>query len=360
VRRRVATEDEDNGLAPLGSMLVKVGTLDGAGEPTSDTGKPVPYSARPAAAAPSWGRVLATTIKLWVRRRWRVLAAVVVAAAVAVTALAFSGAFTATAVPAAPAHPAGKGASQGASSPVATAPTTEAAAWVASQVSGDTIIACDAAVCTALQARGVSAGRLMPLKPGSPDPHGAAVVVSSSSASAVSQYAPAMMASFGSGDAQVDVRAAEPGGAGAYQSALRSDLAARVSAGSQLLGNNRIKFTAQDAAQLRAGEVDARMLATLAALSSQHSFSVIAFGDAAPGTATLYREVTITSTAATNAAADLAADLALVNAQVQPYLPAYAAIVHVPAGQAALRVEFAEPSPLGLLTAVLDEARIAS
>lgn len=354
MRRRVATEDEDNGLAPLGSMLVKVGTLDGAGEPTSDTGKPVPYSARPAAAAPSWGRVLATTIKLWVRRRSRVLAAVVVAAAVAVTALAFSGA--STAVPAAPAHPAGKGASQGASSPVATAPTTEAAAWVASQVSGDTIIACDAAVCTALQARGVSAGRLMPLKPGSPDPHGAAVVVSSSSASAVSQYAPAMMASFGSGDAQVDVRAAEPGGAGAYQSALRSDLAARVSAGSQLLGNNRIKFTAQDAAQLRAGEVDARTLATLAALSSQHSFSVIAFGDAAPGTATLYREVTITSTAATNAAADLA----LVNAQVQPYLPAYAAIVRMPAGQAALRVEFAEPSPLGLLTAVLDEARIAS
>ena len=356
----MATEDEDNGLAPLGSMLVKVGTLDGAGEPTSDTGKPVPDSVRPAASAPSWGRVLATTLKLWVRRRWRVVAAAVIAAAVAVTALAFSGAFSATAVPAAQAHPAGKAPSHGASSPVATAPSTEAAAWVASQVSGDAIIACDPAVCAALQARGVSAGRLMPLQPGSPDPHGAAVVVTSSSSSAVSQYAPAVMASFGSGDAQIDVRAAEPGGAGAYQSALRSDLAARVSAGSQLLSNNRIKFTAQDAAQLRAGEVDARLLATLAALSSQHSFSVIAFGDAAPGTATLYREVTITSTAATNAAADLAADLALVKAQVQPYLPTYAAIVRTPAGQAALSVEFAEPSPLGLLTAVLDEARIAS
>ena len=46
--------------------------------------------------------------------------------------------------------------------------------------------------------------------------------------------------------------------------------------------------------QLRAGEVDARVLATLAALSSQHSFTVTAFGDAAPGAATLYREVTIT------------------------------------------------------------------
>ncbi len=360
MRRRVATEDEDNGLAPLGSMLVKVGTLDGAGEPTSDTGKPVPDSARPAAAAPSWGRVLATTIELWVRRRWQVIAAVVVAAAVAVTALAVGGAFSATTVPAARAHPAGKVASQGASSPVTTTPKTEAAAWVASQVSGNAIIACDPAVCAALQARGVSAGRLIPLNPGSPDPHGAAVVVTSSSSPAVSQYAPAVMAGFGSGNAQIEVRAAEPGGPGAYQSALRSDLAARVSAGSQLLKNNRIKFTAQDAAQLRAGEVDARMLAALAALSSQHSFSVIAFGDAAPGTATLYRGVTITSTAATNAAADLTADLALVKAQVQPYLPAYAALVRTPAGQAALRVEFAEPSPLGLLTAVLDEARIAS
>ena len=360
MRRRVATEDEGNGLAPLGSMLVKVGTLDGAGEPTSDTGKPVPDSARPAAAAPSWGRVLATTIELWVRRRWQVIAAVVVAAAVAVTALAVGGAFSATTVPAARAHPAGKAASQGASSPVTTTPKTEAAAWVASQVSGNAIIACDPAVCAALQARGVSAGRLIPLNPGSPDPHGAAVVVTSSSSPAVSQYAPAVMAGFGSGNAQIEVRAAEPGGAGAYQSALRSDLAARVSAGSQLLKNNRIKFTAQDAAQLRAGEVDARMLAALAALSSQHSFSVIAFGDAAPGTATLYRGVTITSTAATNTAADLAADLALVKAQVQPYLPAYAALVRTPAGQAALRVEFAEPSPLGLLTAVLDEARIAS
>jgi hypothetical protein len=347
-------------------MLVKVGTLDGAGEPTSGTGKPSRDPARPAAAAPPWGRVLATTIKLWVLRHWRVAAAVTVAAVVAVTALAFSGAFSATSAPAARARPAGRAASDGASSPAATAPKTAAAAaaaaatWTASQVSGDAIIACDPADCGALQVAGVSEARLMPLKPGSPDLQGAAVVVTSSVSPAVSQYAPAVIASFGSGDARVDVRAAEPGGAGAYQSALRSDLAARVSAGSQLLRNNRIKFTAQDAARLRAGEVDARVLATLAALSSQHFFSVVAFGDAAPGAATLYREVTITSNAATNAAADLAAGLALVKAQVQPYLPAYAAIVHMPAGHAGLSVEFAEPGPLGLLTAVLDAARITS
>ena len=64
--------------------------------------------------------------------------------------------------------------------------------------------------------------------------------------------------------------------------------------------------------------------------------------------AVLYREVTITG-----GRADLAAALALVKAQVPPYLPAQAAIVHG-RGPAALSIEFAAPSPLGLLTAVLD------
>jgi hypothetical protein len=349
---------EDDGLAPPGSMLVKLGTLDGADEPASDTRKPIPDSPRPAASAPSWGRVLGTTLKLWVLRHGRVIAAVVIAAAVAVTALVFSGALSTTARPATRPQPAAKAPSPAASSPAVTTPQTEAAAWIASQVSGDAIIACDPTACAALQAQGVGAGRLMPLTAHSPDPQGAAVVVTSSASPAVSQYAPAVMASFGSGEAQIDVRAAEPGGAATYQSALRSDLAARVSAGSQLLRNSQIKFTAQDAAQLRAGEVDARVLATLAALSSQHSVSVIAFSDAAPGAAALYREVTVISDAASNTGADLAADLGLVKAQVQPYLPAYAAIVHVPAGQDALSLEFTEPSPLGLLSAVLDTIQI--
>ena len=197
----------------------------------------------------------------------------------------------------------------------------------------------------------------MPLKAGSPDPQGAALVMTS--APALSQNAPDVIASFGSGDSRLYVQAAEPACAAAYQSALRSDLAARVSAGSQLLRNKQITFTAQDAVALRAGEVDTRVLATLAALSSQHSFTVAGFGDASPGAAVLYREVTITDDSAVTATAGLTADLALVNAQVQPYLPAHAAISHPAAGPAALNIEYTAPSPLGLLTAVLDGARSA-
>ena len=39
-----------------------------------------------------------------------------------------------------------------------------------------------------------------------------------------------------------------------------------------------------------------------------------------------------------------------------PFLPTQAAIMHLAAGPAALSIEYAAPSPLGLLTAVLDVA----
>ncbi|MGH3288249.1 MAG: hypothetical protein ACRDPD_26800, partial [Streptosporangiaceae bacterium] len=250
----------------------------------------------------------------------------------------------ATARPSA-AHPSAAPPAIAAPSPVQAA----AAAWIASQLSSGAIIGCDPAMCTALRARGVTAARLMPLKPGAPDPHGATVVVTSDPAA--TQYAPAVLASFGSGATLIDVRATEPGGAAAYQSALRADQTARMSAGSQLLRNNRIHFTAADAAQLRAGQVDARLLATLAALSSQYSLSVTAFGDASPGVAALFREATITA-----AGKNLTAALALLNAQVPPFRPAQAALMHLATGPVALNVEYAAPSPLGLLTAVLDVA----
>jgi len=334
-------------------MLVKVGNPDGAAGPDGDSVRPVPDSAgpdsaRPASTEPSWGQVLATTIRLWVARRWRVLAAVVTAAAVAVVALAFSGVFSTSGTPASKSQPTTKaGVPQ-----AAMTPQDQAAAWVASQVTSNAIIGCDPAACTALEAHGVGAGRLMTLAAGSASPQGASVVVTSSAAAG--QYAPAVVASFGSGGSRIEVRAVEPGGPAAYQAALKSDLAARVSAGTQLLKNPRITFTAQDAAQLQAGQVDSRVLATLAALSSQRSFTVTAFGDAAPGADVLYREVTIISGSTASEEAELTADLQLVNAQVQPYLPASAAIARPAASPAALSIGFAAPSPLGLLTATLD------
>jgi hypothetical protein len=234
-----------------------------------------------------------------------------------------------------------------------------AAAWIATQVSAATIIACDPAMCAALQAAGVNASRLTQVPVGTADPGEAEILVTSPPPSRLAgRYAVALIASFGSGTTRIDVRATEPGGAAAYAAALRADLAARKSAGTELLRNWRIAFTAQDARQLRAGQVDSRLLATLAALASKYPIRVDAFGDAAPGVtvpdaALPLRGITITIVGGQNRTAWLAAALALVRSQSAPYQPAHAAIVYPAATQAALDVEFAAPTPLGLFTAVL-------
>ena len=312
---------------------------------------------RPATSAlsePSWGRVLATTVKLWLLRRptaRRWLAGVFLAlAVVAVAVLQVSGVFAQTARPAgrvrAPADT-GHG--------MALAAQAEAVAWIAGQVSNAAMVGCYPVMCTALQAQGVPAGRLVPLQPGSADPPRAQVVVTSASAGRqlAARYAPALIASFGSGGSRIEVRATEPGGAAAYLAALRPDLAARKSAGAQLLRNRHLLFTPPGAAQLLAGQVDSRLLATLAAVSSQYQFRVIAFSDAAPGARVPFRQMTVSGDRTT----DLAAALAMMRAQNPPYLPAHAAIVRLDTGQTALSTEFAAPSPLGLLTAVLTAQR---
>jgi len=343
-------------------------------------------------AEPSWGRVLATTVDLWVSRRlgraasfvrprrsgrrsekrvgrrpwtgrrwrlgfWKLLTALVAAAAV-VAALQIAGVFSRTASPVVRSPSAQPGGTRAVSARPAAVTQAEAGAWIAGQVSDNAIVGCSPAMCAALQADGVSASQLVSLGPGLGGALAADVIVTSPSVGKelVDKYAPGLIASFGSGASRIEVRAVARGGAAAFEAAMRSDFTARKSAGTELLQNQNIKFTASDAARLRAGEVDSRLLATLATLSSLYEFRVTSFGDAAPGAQLLFRDVTITSYRKGSGAADLSAALALVNEQSRPYLPAYSAIVRLQTGQSALRVEFAEPSPLGLLTtAVTDE-----
>ena len=314
---------------------------------------------RPAREAePSWGRVLVNTVKLPVlrqlraagllrrrgsgSRRWRFAVLVLALAGAAVTVLWLAGGLTS-----APSRAARVPAAGGGPPSEAAGAQARAAAWIAGQVSGNAIVACDPAMCVALQEQGVAAGRLMPLRSAAASPLGASVLVTTPSADGqqADRYAPGLIASFGSGDGRVEVRVIEPGGAAAYRAALRADLAARTAAGAQLLQNPHIRFTGPGVAQLRAGEVDTRLLATLAVLASQYSFGVTGFGDAAPGAPVLFRQVSIAGIGRGRLAA-----LAMVRAQNPPYLPAHAGV----AGQTGLSIEFAAPSPLGLLSPVLD------
>ena len=351
----VSVGREDRDAAPSRNVLLDAGALT---RPTGPVRRPATQ------AEPSWGRVLASTVKLAVLRRlraaglrrrgatgsrpghtgrrWRFATLVLALAGAAVTVLWLTGGLTGTPSRAARVPVPGAGPPS-----LAAGTQAQAAAWIAGQVSGNAIVACYPGMCAALLEQGVAAGRLMPLRSAAASPRGAGVLVTSPPVSGqlAGRNAPALIASFGSGGNRVEVRAVEPGGAPAYRAALRADLAARRAAGSQLLRNSHTRFTGPGAAQLRAGEVDTRLLATLAVLAAQYSFRVTAFGDAAPGAPVLFRGVAITGIGR-----GLPAALAMVRAQNPPYLPAHAAVV----GQAGLSIEFAAPSPLGLLSPVLD------
>jgi hypothetical protein len=333
---------------------------------------PVVHSMRPARPVrpePSWGRVLLTTVELWASRRLRqpaflrrLVLAMVAIAAVTAAGLQLTRIFSASAsaprvvrpsVSERPAPP-----PSAVSLGPAAAAQSAAVAWITSQVSDTAVIGCYPAMCASLEAQGVSASRLVPLGSGRTSVLKTDVITTLPAAvgadsTLVDQYAPALIASFGAGRSRIEVRAVARTGAAAYQSALRSDLAARKSAAAQLLKNPRLKFTSADAARLRAGIVDSRLLATLAALSTQFTLRVMAFGDSAPGGPQFFREVTVASDGGRTGAATLAAALAMVNAQESPYQPAHSAIVQPGTGQAALTIEFDSPSPLGLLSMVL-------
>jgi hypothetical protein len=285
---------------------------------------------------------------------WRLLA-LVACAVLAVSAAVAAVIVGTTATPAA--RPQARASSAGpqisVSLQAATATRTTAARWIAGQVSGSAIVACDPAMCAALQASGVAAGRLLVLGPSASDPLGSDLVVATPAlrsqfgARLASVYAPAVIASFGSGPARIDIRAVAADGTAAYAAAATADRSARIAAGQQLIGNHRIAMTAAAQAVLRAGRVDPRLLAMLAALAAQQPLRILAFGDPSPGSSAAIplRSVELApAEPGTHAAARLRTMLSFLQAQQQPFLPMTAALVH----QSALNLGYAAPSPLGL------------
>jgi len=339
--------------------------------PASQSWPPEPsdWSGEPAAAAvprtrePSWGTVLITTLRLWTRRRlgrirrlwpararWRVL---LLAALVAVVFVAGAATVRLSRV-GGPGSEAGRQAGTPALAAAATA-RQQAAAWVARQAGADAIVACDPAMCAALQAHGVPAGRLLVLSPARGDPLGSDLVVATPAvrsqfgARLPGVYAPVTLATFGAGTARIDVRAMAPLGAAAYRAQLITDVRARKAAGALLLRNHRIHVTAAARAALAGGEVDSRLLVTLAALAAIHPLDIAGFGapgrGASPGVALRSADVV----GGPPHPVSLSSLMTILRAQRSPYLPSSLKIVRIPARGSVLRIEYPAPSPLGLL-----------
>jgi hypothetical protein len=318
---------------------------------------------------PSWPTVIATTLRLWVqrhpvfgRRGTRGRRAAVAFAAVVLVVLGAFGAWTARDIfgrgaasssPAAPRVP-GQGPLSGPALGASAATRGEVSRWIAGQVAGSAIVACDPAMCAALQADGLPATRLLVLRTAAADPLGSDVVVATSAVRnqfgtrLPGVYAPVVIASFGTGAGRIEVRAIAPDGAATYQATLIADHRSRVSAGSQLLRNPRISATAAARVALSAGDVDSRLLLTLAALAVQQPLRITAFGDPSPGSS---RDVPLRSVqlapleTGNRAAASLRSMLSFIGAQRQPFQPLRAGLD----GSSAVTVEYPAPSPLGLL-----------
>jgi hypothetical protein len=324
------------------------------------TGSVAPRTA--AQVTPSWGNVIGTTARLWVQRRrtaWRVVAAIVVAVIVfaggGLTVALIRGSGSASTAR-------GNGGKTASSTPglgavqAATAARQQAARWIAAQISTSTVVSCDPAMCAALQAQGFPAGDLMTLGPGTSDPLGSAVIVATAAIRSqfgnrlTTVYAPTVLASFGSGAARIDVRAYAAGGAAQYLAGLRTDEQSRARAGSQLLRNSRVSVASAARQQLAAGQVDSRLLITIATLSGQGPVSVVAFGDAGPGASpgVPLREAEL-GTPRGAKSGYLTSTVALLRAQQAPYLANSVTLARLASGQEVVRVEFAAPSPLGLL-----------
>jgi hypothetical protein len=236
-----------------------------------------------------------------------------------------------------------------------------AAAWIVGQVSRAAVVSCDPVMCGVLKTHGFPASDLDELGPSTTSPLHSEVIVATEAVRVQfgsllgSVYAPAVIASFGSGPLRVDIREIAPHGAAAYRTAVKADVLARKATGTQLLRTNRITVSATAQRQLAAGQVDMRLLIAIAGMASVHPIYIVGFSSSAPGaTAGIplrFADVTepghvgSVSRSAATALQSLVKYLGTLRA---PYNPVRAQVM-TSAGQAVLHIEFAAPSPLDLL-----------
>jgi hypothetical protein len=309
---------------------------------------------------PSWPAVMMTTLRLWFERRGvkigrrglvglSVLLIVGLAAALAVVLVVRSSPASAPVQ----AAPTAKRATQAPPTPAELQEEAllrgQAAAWVEQEVSPDAIVSCDPAMCSALQAQGMPNSQLLVLVLTDADPLGSDVVVATSAvrsqfgARLISVYAPEVLASFGSGAERIDIRAIAPDGSAAFESALAADVAGRIAAGKQLLHNKAIHASNSASTALSEGDVDPRLLVTLAGLAAQQRVSIAAFGDASPGAPGVpLRSAEISATSRAKARTMLS----FLRAQQGAYLPAH--ITQATGGQFTISIDYDTPGPLGM------------
>jgi hypothetical protein len=330
--------------------------------------------ARQVPAAPSWIKVIGTTLRLWVRRRVLHLpdsagigagrrAAVAVTAAVVVVAAAVAVAVGQVGSSRAPAriHHATKPVlttaqrlARAAAAAQTAANGRAAAAWVAAQVSAQAVIGCDPVTCAAILAAGYPSGGQVVLRPGVSLPAAGGLIVVTPSIRGqygplVSSAAPAVVAAFGSGPEAVQVRLVMPGGQAAYSASASNAVAARRAAGRKLIAIGRVHVHAAARAALTAGLVDPRLLTVLRRIAAHYGLLIDHFADSGPLADSsvpfrLAKIIVPRGKRRPHHASELARVEKLLRTQPRRYRPTLD-VVRLPGGRHAVKIEFPAPSP---------------
>ena len=242
----------------------------------------------------------------------------------------------------------------------AQAARSAAAAWIDEQVSRGTIVSCDPVMCSALVAHGFPAPNLVSLRPSALDPLASemiaatAVLRSQFGSRLTSVYAPITVASFAPAAPGLTC-ASWPRTLPAYLRQFHADLAARKAYGAQMLHNSKIVVAPQARHQLASGMVDSRLLATISTAAHRgNRLRIVSFGIAAPGATSgvPVRSAVIASTVSGAKASSAVLDKLRrfgwgSRRRTSREHPDRSGCVR----QRALRIQFAAPSQLGLLSA---------
>jgi hypothetical protein len=217
-------------------------------------------------------------------------------------------------------------------------------------------VSCDALVCTKLANSGISSSNLLTLGPTSNDPLGSDLVVATATVrnqfgSRLAVYAPAIIASFGTGSARIDIRWVYPGGANTYRAALPAALRVRKGADAQLLTNSNIRLSATAKAQLLSGQIDPWLPDLIVIMAYSHPLYIVDFASQSPGggPASLLRWVDLATNvpaAHLTRAAYLGWMRSFIHTQRAEYQPVWVQQVTPGTGQAMLRIGYGAPSPL--------------
>jgi hypothetical protein len=214
-------------------------------------------------------------------------------------------------------------------------------------------------MCATLSKDGFPAGKLLPLGQTSAPPVTSAVVVETPAvrylfgSSLGAAWAPAVLATFGSGSSEITVRVIASHGTGAYDAALNADLAARRNSGPALLeGNEQIILSAVAQKQLKAGQVDSRVLLALASMAKDQPIEILRFGNIGSGASgdVPFRFADVATSDAAAGMPGSAYTQALsyaVSAVSAPYQPTSSGTA-ISGGRTVFRIAFTAPSPLGL------------